>query len=84
MVDVFPWVAQTIVLPILGPDTLASLSHSIHDLMHHGLLFSQVTDADLVGEFQAAFKKFVETGQIWAMLIGMIVGYFFRALTTYG
>ncbi|WP_009632651.1 hypothetical protein [Synechocystis sp. PCC 7509] len=38
---------------------------------------------DLVGDVQKAFDHFVQTGQIWAMITGLIIGYLFRSLTTY-
>lgn len=38
---------------------------------------------DLVGDVQKAFDHFVATGQIWALLTGLIIGYLFRSLTSY-
>ncbi len=38
---------------------------------------------DLVGDVQKAFDHFVSTGQIWALLTGLIIGYLFRSLTSY-
>ncbi len=43
-----------------------------------------VTDTDLMGTVQKAFNHFIKSGQGWAMLIGIIIGYMFRSLTTYG
>lgn len=43
-----------------------------------------VTDTDLIGTVQKAFNHFIQSGQVWAMLIGLIIGYMFRSLTTYG
>jgi hypothetical protein len=43
-----------------------------------------ITDPNIVGQMQQAFNHFVQTGQVWAMLIGLIIGYVFRNLTTYG
>jgi cytochrome c peroxidase len=60
------------------------LSHTLNEVAQNTMFLAQHTDADLVAEFQKAFKQFVESGQVWAMLIGLIIGYFFRALTTYG
>ncbi|MFZ4667507.1 MAG: hypothetical protein ACOYME_13860 [Prochlorotrichaceae cyanobacterium] len=67
-----------------GVDALLLTSHHWVQLASDSLVLAQSTDADLVAEFQKAFKQFVESGQVWAMLIGLIIGYFFRALTTYG
>jgi hypothetical protein len=42
-----------------------------------------VKQTDLAGDVQKAFDHFVATGQIWALLTGLIVGYLFRSLTSY-
>jgi hypothetical protein len=39
---------------------------------------------DLFGDVQRAFNRFVKTGQIWAFLVGLILGYLFRSFTSYG
>ena len=38
---------------------------------------------DLAGDVQKTFNHFVQTGQIWALLTGLIIGYLFRSLTSY-
>ena len=38
---------------------------------------------DLVSDVQKVFAHFVATGQIWAMITGLIIGYLFRSLTSY-
>ncbi|MDY6901601.1 MAG: hypothetical protein SWZ49_26500 [Cyanobacteriota bacterium] len=43
-----------------------------------------VNDPDLLGNLQKAWNNFVETGQIWALLIGLVIGYLIRNLTSYG
>ncbi len=48
------------------------------------VLAQNVTDPDLLGQVQKAWNNFVETGQIWALLIGLVVGYLIRNLTSYG
>lgn len=48
------------------------------------LLAQQVTDPDLLGNFQKAFNNFIQTGQAWALLIGLIIGYMIRGFTSYG
>lgn len=85
MLDIFVPLSHTIPASV---DTIAvvmhPLSHTLHEIAQNSLVLAQSTDADLVAEFQKSFKQFVESGQVWAMLIGLIIGYFFRALTTYG
>ncbi|MFZ9737168.1 MAG: hypothetical protein ACO3EZ_04070 [Prochlorotrichaceae cyanobacterium] len=69
-------------------DTIALVlhpaSHALSHIAQEGMILAQSTDADLVAEFQKAFKHFVDSGQVWAMLIGVIIGYVFRSFTTYG
>ena len=48
------------------------------------VLAQNVTDPDLLGQIQKAWNNFVETGQIWALLIGLVIGYLIRNLTSYG
>jgi hypothetical protein len=47
-------------------------------------LAQQVTDPDLIGRVQKSFNHFVQTGQVWALLIGLVIGYMLRNLTSYG
>ena len=44
----------------------------------------QISDPDILGKMQKAFNQFVQTGQIWALLIGLVLGWMLRNLTSYG
>lgn len=48
------------------------------------VLAQQITDPNLIGQIQKAFSHFVQSGQVWAMLIGLAIGYMIRNLTSYG
>ncbi|YAF93880.1 MAG: hypothetical protein AB3A66_14720 [Nodularia sp. CChRGM 3473] len=48
------------------------------------MLAQHITDPDLMGQIQQSWNNFVQTGQVWALLIGLIVGYILRNLTSYG
>ncbi|CDN15605.1 hypothetical protein RintRC_3279 [Richelia intracellularis] len=51
----------------------------------HGTFIAQtVNDPDVMGQMQKSFSNFVESGQVWALLIGVVIGYLFRSLTSYG
>jgi hypothetical protein len=65
-----PWAA-------IDPQALLHLSRE-------GLILAQSTDADLIAQAQKAWKVFIESGQVWALLIGLFIGYTFRGFTTYG
>jgi hypothetical protein len=65
------------------------LTDSISQLIWHlpgdiTFLAQNVRDADLLGQIQRNWNYFVKSGQIWASLIGLVVGYMIRSLTSYG
>lgn len=60
---------------------------------HHGLVwhstidwsvFAALLDTDVFKPVRVFFDYFIKSGQVWALLIGSIVGYLFRSLTSYG
>jgi hypothetical protein len=68
-----------------------SIIHSHHlgsqlwDLQNNWTLLAQhINDSDLLGNFQKAFNSFIQSGQGWALLIGLIIGYIIRGFTSYG
>ena len=48
------------------------------------VIAQNVTDPDILGQMQKAFTHFVQSGQVWALLIGLVIGYFIRNITSYG
>lgn len=52
----------------------------------------QAVDPILVAQFQnrvfssfnAALSNFIESGQVWAFIIGLVLGYLVRSFTSYG
>ncbi len=44
---------------------------------------AQQFNQDVLGDIQKAFNHFIQSGQVWAFLIGIVIGYMFRALTSY-
>lgn len=61
------------------------------DVSQHGFIW-QTIDWSLFAQFETDvfrpvrefFNNFIESGQIWAFLIGIVLGYLFRSLTSYG
>jgi hypothetical protein len=47
------------------------------------ILAQVIEEPDILGDIQNSFANFVETGQIWALLIGFFIGYFFKGMTSY-
>ncbi|MBW4570706.1 MAG: hypothetical protein KME31_22590 [Tolypothrix carrinoi HA7290-LM1] len=57
----------------------------VWDLPVYSTMLAQtVRDANLIGQVQTAFNHFIQTGQVWALLIGLVIGYMIRNLTSYG
>lgn len=67
--------------------------HSISDAQQVGLLpqlpqsqivISQVTgyveDPDVLGQIRDGFQHFVETGQLWALILGFMLGFWFSGI----
>lgn len=42
-----------------------------------------VRDPKVLDQMQVAFKNFVDSGQVWALLIGLFLGYMFRSFTSF-
>lgn len=64
-----------------GSDILQNLVswHSSHDWT----VLAQQFNQDILGEMQKGFNNFVKTGQVWALIIGVVLGYLIRSLTAY-
>jgi hypothetical protein len=41
------------------------------------------SDPDVLADIGGAFKGFYDSGQLWALLIGIVIGYVVRGITTY-
>lgn len=48
------------------------------------VLDNPIKQTDLAGDVQRAFNNFVKTGQVWAFLIGLVLGYFVKTFTSFG
>jgi hypothetical protein len=44
-------------------------------------LLAQQFRGDVMGDFGRGWNNFVKSGQIWALIIGVVVGYLFRSIT---
>ncbi|MDY7012666.1 MAG: hypothetical protein SVX43_03520 [Cyanobacteriota bacterium] len=44
------------------------------------ILAQNVEDPDVMGQMQRAFQNFVESGQVWALIIGFVLGFGFKSL----
>ncbi len=59
-----------------------SLLVEMGQLLNLGYLVAQnIEDPDILGKFQASWENFIESGQVWALGIGFVLGYMFRTFT---
>jgi hypothetical protein len=66
-------------------DLLSDVARSLHvGLPIDPVLAQQIPQTDLMGDVQRAFDNFVKTGQAWAFLIGLVLGYMLKTFTTFG
>lgn len=47
------------------------------------MVLAQQFDQDILGDMGRLWNTFIESGQVWALLIGVVVGYLLRNLTAY-
>ena len=61
------------------------MDFTISDFIFNHPLFAQyvIEDPDIIGQITEAWKNFVETGQVWALIIGIVFGYMFAKITQF-
>ncbi len=62
------------------PNDLSLFHNSWIDLSH--LLAQRIDDPDILGKFKKSWQNFIESGQVWALGIGFVLGYIFRSFTS--
>ncbi len=64
-------------------DVPMNLHFNIADLhLHINMdLLAQQFKGDVMGDLGRGWSGFVKSGQIWALIIGVVVGYLFRSIT---
>ncbi|MEM8672735.1 MAG: hypothetical protein AAGF83_02515 [Cyanobacteria bacterium P01_G01_bin.67] len=45
------------------------------------LLAQMIEDPDILGQMQDAWYNFIDSGQVWALIIGTFFGYTFKGFT---
>lgn len=86
MLDLAQHLVTSIDPSVLSPSAI-NLSSNLHinlaDLnphLHMDLIAQQFKQ-DVMGDLGKGWENFVKTGQIWALIIGVVVGYLFRSIT---
>lgn len=44
-------------------------------------VLAQQFDQDILGDLNNAFSTFIDSGQVWALLVGFVLGYLIRGIT---
>lgn len=47
-------------------------------------VLAQQFETDVFADFRNFANNFVQSGQLWALIIGIVIGYILRGLTSYG
>ncbi len=57
--------------------TMADIHHS-YIMPYTTILAQTVEDPDIIGQMQDAWFNFIDSGQVWALAIGVFFGYTFK------
>ena len=68
----------------VAQDILQAKLGLLHGYTTDWLVLAQQFDTDPFSGIREWFANLVATGQLWALIIGFILGYFFRGFTSYG
>lgn len=68
--------------PVTAVANLAKPGESVESHQYATVVVAQI-DSDVLGDMSGAFKNFIDSGQVWALLIGIVLGYVVRGITTY-
>lgn len=71
-------------MEILGNDQLIQVIFELHHnylLPVSNLLAQNIEDPDILGQIQDAWYNFIDSGQVWALLVGTFFGYTFKGFT---
>ncbi|MBD0336619.1 MAG: hypothetical protein ICV62_14115 [Cyanobacteria bacterium Co-bin13] len=71
----FSWVPSSAFLPL---PTLAPGGEQAQ-----AMVLAQQFDQDVLGDMGNAWNTFIQSGQVWALVIGLVLGYLIRGMTTY-
>ena len=71
-------------MEILSNDQLLQVIINIHHnylLPSPNIVAQMIDDPDIIGQMQDAWYNFIDSGQVWALLIGIFFGYIFKGFT---
>ncbi len=77
-------VAQPLIDTVFGVIGWNTIWHGTALSPSDWLTLAQQFETDVFADFRNFLTTFIESGQIWALVIGFILGYILRSLTSYG
>jgi hypothetical protein len=78
MLDLAHHLVTSTDLAVITPSTINIAD--LHSYINMDLIAQQFKQ-DVMGDIGKGWDSFVKSGQIWALLIGVVVGYLFRSIT---
>jgi hypothetical protein len=69
-------------LVIQSLDFISAFYHNYY-LPLAPFLAQKIEDPDVLGQMQDIWHNFIESGQVWALVIGSFFGYMFKSFTSY-
>lgn len=67
---------------LLGFQDFLTLDGFSHSHLSGSIWIAQAVKDDLFNNVGQSWNNFIQSGQVWALGIGFMVGYFFRGLTS--
>jgi hypothetical protein len=66
---------------MLSLQDVLSFNGFSHSLLAGSIWIAQIKD-DLFNNVGASWSNFIQSGQVWALVIGFVLGYLFRSITS--
>jgi hypothetical protein len=66
---------------LTGFQDILALSDFSHSLISGSIWIAQIKD-DLFNNMGVSWNNFIQSGQVWALCIGFVLGYLFRGITS--
>ena len=61
-------------------DDINVLDLFLHKALYSWQLFAQQVDVNLWNNEQKAWNNFIESGQVWALLVGLVIGWMVKSI----
>ncbi|MFM7888137.1 MAG: hypothetical protein ACKPCM_15925 [Pseudanabaena sp.] len=78
MLDLAQHLVTNTDLSVITPSSINVMD--LHSFIHTDLIAQQFKQ-DVMGDISKGWNGFVKSGQIWALMIGSVIGYLFRSIT---